>query len=94
MLPFAVSLAVLWGVLWALFLQHVELGRFLAQRRTWLTVVVGVGIDLAILLIILSPWVVLQILAVVAASAVGIVARSIYNEWADEHELLEELDGE
>lgn len=45
-LALGLVLAVIWGGIWAVTLQYVPLGRFLAARRTWLTVVVGVGGDL------------------------------------------------
>lgn len=84
MLPIGLSLAFVWGVLWALFLQFTSLGRFLAAKRAWLTVTVGVGVDAAILLLCLPLSTVLTVVAVVAASAIGIVARSLINELQDE----------
>lgn len=73
-------LAVVWGVLWALFLQYHGWGQWLAVRRTWLTVVIGVGVDLALLaaLLDLAAW--LTTAAIIAASSVGIIVRSIANE--------------
>ncbi len=68
--------ALLWGVLWALALQHSRLGRFLARERTWIAVVIGVGVDL--LLGIGALW--WQIWLVVALSSIGIIARSLLNE--------------
>ncbi len=84
---FAVILALFWGVLWAGFLQHSPAGRYLALRRTWVTVVVGVGVDLLILamMIPLETW--LLTCAVIAASSLGIIARSLYNEHQDERAL-------
>lgn len=84
MVFFAVVLALFWGALWAAFLQCSAGGRYLALRRTWLTVVIGVGVDLLILatVIPLPAW--LLICAVVAASSLGIIARSLYNEHQDE----------
>jgi uncharacterized membrane protein YjjP (DUF1212 family) len=85
---FAYILAFIWGILWALFLQHTALGYFLAQKRAWVTVVVGVGVDTLILLplIGLEPW--LQVMIVIALSSLGIITRSLYNEWAEMRELL------
>jgi len=40
--------ALCWGILLAVFLQFSRMGRFLAVERTWITVVVGVGVDLLI----------------------------------------------
>ena len=80
----AAILALLWGALWALFLQLHPWGRWLALRRTWLTVVVGVGVDLALLLLILDAHTWATVVAIVAASSIGIIARSLYNEHADD----------
>jgi MFS-type transporter involved in bile tolerance (Atg22 family) len=80
----AYLLALIWGVVWALVIQYTDIGRWLAARRTWITVVVGVGVTGAILLLVI-PWEQwLLCVGVFAASAVGIVARSVINEWRDE----------
>ena len=86
-------LALIWGVLWAFVLQTVPLGKYLAARRTWLTVIAGVGVDLLLLrpLLSLGNW--LRVIGVVAASAVGIVARSLYNEWRDHQAWLTHAGG-
>jgi hypothetical protein len=72
-----ILLGLLWGLCWALFLEHVALGRFLVQQLTWLTVVIGVGVDLAILLIVLPPQQVALVALIVAASGVPVVVRSL-----------------
>lgn len=76
----AALLAAVWGVVWAVFLQQHRYGRWLAVRRTWLTVVVGVGVDLALLLLVLDAHTVATVTAVVAASSLGLIARSLLNE--------------
>ena len=87
---FACILAVVWGGIWAAFLQYVPLGQFLARKRTWITVVIGIGVDMLIALAVV-PWDVwLQVVMLIALSAVAIVFRSIVNEW---QELREEMDG-
>lgn len=68
--------ALLWGVLYALFLQHVRLGQFWVERRTWLTVVIGVGVDL--LIAVNGDWFTVSV--VIAFSAVPIIIRSLNNE--------------
>jgi hypothetical protein len=93
MLSVGLSLAFVWGVVWALFLQFTTLGRFLATRRTWITVAIGVGVDAALLLLCLPFSAVLTMLAVVGASAIGIVARSMINELNDELSIQEYLHG-
>lgn len=68
--------ALCWGILLAVFLQFSRMGRFLAVERTWITVVVGVGVDL--LIGIGATWWVLWL--IVVFSSVGIIARSLINE--------------
>lgn len=90
MLALAVVLAVVWGGIWAAVLQWTPLGRFLARKRTWVTVVVGVGVDVLILLLVMdfeNWW---RMLAVIGASSVGIIGRSLWNELS---ELQEVIDG-
>ena len=71
-----VLVACLWGILFAVFLQYHRLGRFLVEARTWVTVVLGVGVDLA--LAYGGDW--WTVFFVVGASAVGILVRSWANE--------------
>lgn len=80
----AAILALLWGALWALFLQLHPWGQWLALRRTWLTVVIGVAGDLAILIVVLDGHTWITVAAIIAASSIGIIARSLYNEHADD----------
>lgn len=89
----AFFLAFIWGVIWALTIQHVPLAAYLAQKRTWMTVVAGVGVDLAIGLLAVSDasspigmWA-LQF-AIIALSSIGIIARSIINEWREQKEII------
>jgi hypothetical protein len=91
MIPFILLLALIWGAIWASFLQFVPLGRFLAIRRTWLTVVVGVGVDLLIALAIV-PWPYWwPLAAVVALSALPIIARSIINEYRENQDQIDAI---
>jgi len=73
------SAALLWGILLACFLQYHSLGQFLARERTWLTVVIGVGVDL--LIGIGAAW--WHIWLIIAVSSLGIIVRSLSNEHAD-----------
>lgn len=84
MIPLALTLALIWGAIWAAFLQLTPWGHYLAVRRTWITVVVGVGIDLLLMLLVvpLATW--FLIVGIIAASAIGIIARSLYNEITDD----------
>ena len=88
MLWLGVVLAVIWGVLWAMFLQWTTLGRFLALKRTWVTVVIGVGVDLLIVLLVVDFETWGRILAIVVASSVGIIARSLWNEASELKEMV------
>jgi len=89
MLFLVIVLSLFWGVLWALFLQHNRYGRYLALRRTWVSVVVGVGVDLLIMLFVvpLAAW--LAACAIMLASSLGVIARSLYNEHTDEQAVSE-----
>jgi hypothetical protein len=71
--------ALLWGIGLACFLQFHRMGAFLAKERTWLTVIVGVGVDL--LLAIGAAW--WEVWLIVAFSSLGIVWRSLHNEESD-----------
>lgn len=80
----ALFLALVWGVLWALFIQWHGWGRWLALKRTWLSVVIGVGVDLVILLLVLEPHVWVSVAVVISASSIGIIVRSLYNEHGED----------
>ena len=77
-------LALIWGAIWALFLQIHPWGQWLAIKRTWLTVVIGVGVDMALLLLVLDIRTWSAVATVIAASSIGIIVRSLYNEHADD----------
>lgn len=79
----AAYLALIWGAIWASYLQYTRTGRWLAYQRTWLTVVVGVGGDLIIALYCVERKQWLRFATIIAASSVGIIARSIWNEYRD-----------
>ncbi|MBN2392070.1 MAG: hypothetical protein JXR84_15190 [Anaerolineae bacterium] len=69
-------LAVLWGVGLAAFLQFSRWGRYLVEERTWMTVVAGVGVDMA--LAINGDWSTCAL--IFTCSSVGIIVRSLFNE--------------
>lgn len=71
-----VSLGFFWGILWAAFIQFNRWGQFLAERRTWITVVIGIGIDL--LIAYSGDWWLVTL--VISASSLGIIFRSLWNE--------------
>ena len=84
--------ALIWGVVWALTLQYSQIGKFLAVKRTWITVVIGVGVDLLIVLIAIPKKMWARVEMIVAASSVGIIARSLINEWVEMREMLRYAD--
>lgn len=90
----ALLLAFVWGGIWAAFLQFTPLGRFLAVQRTWITVVIGVGGDLAIALLCVEFEVWARFAGVVVLSAICIVARSLANERNEVDELGRVLRGD
>lgn len=83
-----VFISLIWGAILSAFLQFNQMGRFLAQKRTWITVVIGVGVDLIILLFIIPfrTWV--KVTSIIVLSSVPIIFRSLSNELA---ETLEEM---
>jgi len=83
---FALILAFIWGIGWARALQTFP-GRFLAARLTWLSVVIGIGVDLAILLLIIPFETLVIVTAVIGLSAIPIIGRSILNEIRDQKDL-------
>lgn len=68
--------AICWGIMYALFLQHIKIGQFLVEKRTWVTVVFGVAVDLGIAYG--GDW--WTVVIVMSLSAVGIITRSLVNE--------------
>ena len=77
-------LGLFWGAVWAAFLEWVPFGRCLVRRRTWITVVIGVGGDLAIALALVEYEVWQQVALVVAASSAPIILRSLLHEGAEQ----------
>lgn len=73
-----------------MFLWLTGPGRFLRVRRTWLTVVIGVGVDLLIALMVVDVEVWLRVVAIVGASAVGIVAFAVSGEYGEHREDLDD----
>lgn len=79
-----VVLAMLWGFVWAAVLQYTDWGRRTARERTWITVVIGVGGNLAILYFAIDPSSWWTVVAIFVASSIGIIGRSLFNERAAE----------
>ena len=81
-------LAAIWGGIWAAFLQYHPFGQFLALKRTWLTVVIGVGIDLLILLLVLDWQCWIKVFLVIALSSIFIIYRSLANELTEQQDII------
>lgn len=87
----ALTLGVLWGALWGSFLQFTKTGRWLANARTWITVVVGVGGNLLIALLFLPFHFWLYVVGLFAVSSLPIIARSLINEHRDTEAFFDAL---
>ena len=94
MIPFAYLLALIWGAVWAVFLQFHPHGQFLARERTWIAVVAGVGGDLLVLLFVLSIELWIHVLAVITLSSIAIIARSLINEYNDSREIADVIENQ
>jgi len=82
--------AFIWGAIWSGFLQWTRFGQFLAQKRTWLTVVIGIGVDLLLILPLIPRRFLGKVFTVIAVSALPIIFRSLVNELG---ELMETISG-
>jgi hypothetical protein len=94
----AFFLAAIWGVTWASAIQFVPLFGFIAAKRTWLSVVVGVGVDLLIGLMAaaaarsaLEAWG--HQAAIIALSSLGIITRSLVNEYREHRGAMDAAQG-
>ena len=85
----AYILAAVWGLIWAAVLQYTEIGGFLALKRTWMTVVIGIGVDLLIAMAVVPTEVWVKVFVIIAASSLGVIARSLNNEWGELREVLD-----
>lgn len=79
-------LSIAWGGAWAAFLQFHKKGQWMAIRRTYWTVIIGVGVDILILLVVLPALYVGVVALVFALSSIGIIWRSWHNEYNEDAE--------
>lgn len=77
------SIALFWGFAWAACLQFTRWGRWLAVQRTWITVVVGMGVNMLILWRVLDRRAWWQVMEVLGLSAIGIILRSLMREYQE-----------
>lgn len=96
-IAFGILLGLAWGIAYAAFLQFTSIGRYIVERVTWLSVVIGVGGDLLIAGPFVGWPVVLAVGAIIGASSIGIIARSLIH-YRDDHDaflrILDHEDGE
>jgi hypothetical protein len=78
----ATYLAAIFGLTYAVLLQT-ELGKTLSRRMTWLSVVIGIGVDLLLARPIVQRQAWNTFAVVFTASSIGIIARSLINELRD-----------
>lgn len=70
---------VVWGFSWACFLDT-EDGKWLARSRTWVTVVIGVGVSVLLSLLVVPPLWTAFVLLGLALASIGIIRRSLRQE--------------
>ena len=91
---FGILLGLAWGIAYAAFLQFTAIGRYIVERVTWLSVVIGVGADLMIAGLFIGWPIVLAVGAIIGASSIGIIARSLIHYQKDHDAFLRILDRE
>ncbi len=84
-----VILAGFWGTAFAVWLQRTKAGAFIAARYTWLSVVIGVGVDMLIALIVIEAHIWVVLIGLFAASGTPIVIRSLLNEHRLQQEVID-----
>jgi hypothetical protein len=72
---------IIWGVIWVSFLYGTKRGRWVRMYRTWITVVVGVGVTLLIQGVVFGVDVAVSALIVFAGSGTPIILASLYDEY-------------
>lgn len=91
--PLALLLGLIWGAVWAAFLQFNRGGQWLASSRTWIAVVVGVGGNLVIARLLLPFRLWSALIGIFAVSSLPIIARSLHNELQADREVWHDLKG-
>ena len=72
--------AFAWGFVWALFIYKARSGISLRQDQTWVTVVIGVGVDL--LVSFQGDW--WTVAAVIALSSIGVIGFATFYPHKDD----------
>jgi hypothetical protein len=84
---FALILALIWGVCYARFLQS-KSGKFLTARLTWLTVVIGNGVNLLIARLVVGGCAWNWLIAIFVLSGIPIIWRSLKNDQIDTEDVV------
>lgn len=87
----AIILGLIWGICGALYLQYTKTGRWLANARTWITVVVGAGGNLLIALLFLPLNLWLCLVGLFAVSSIPLITRSLANEYRDNEDFFRDI---
>ena len=74
-------ISAIWGALWALFIHKTRVGRWLRLYRTWVTVVIGVGVDIVIVGWLWSWTVAQPALIALVGSGIPIIFASLLLEY-------------
>lgn len=77
-----------WGTAWASFLGFTDAGKFMTRRRTWLTVVIGVGGTLAIARMVLPVVVLVRMLLAFVFSGLPLIIQGLGEEFNLDRVLL------
>jgi hypothetical protein len=93
-IAFGILLGLAWGIAYAAFLEKTAVGRYIVERVTWLSVVIGIGGDLLIAGLFIGWPVTLALGAIIGASSIGIIARSLIHYQKDHDAFLRILDHE
>jgi hypothetical protein len=89
----AIILGGIWGALWGLYKHLHPFGRYLATRRTWVSVTIGVAVTLLITLIILPVNLWVRVVIIFAAASAGPIITSLLDELNDEQAIRDVVDG-
>jgi hypothetical protein len=85
---FTLLSAFFWGWAWAWVLQYTRLGQFLALKRTWIAVAIGVGGDLLLAILVLPRRAWFDTVSIIGLSSIGIISRSLINELRETSEVI------
>jgi len=82
---------VIFGVGYAVVLDRVPVARFLVEKRTWLTVVVGVAVTVLLAVPVIGWQMAGCMAGIFALSGLGVIGRSIVHEMRSDGDFWGEL---